>query len=399
MATMSPSYRRTAAATIALVIGSLVAVDAAAQGAEELKRLTLEQLLAVGVTTVSREAEAISTVPAAIHVITQDDIRRSGATSFAEALRLAPGVQVARIDAGVWSIGTRGFADRLSRAMLVLIDGRAVYSPLFAGTYWEVQDMLLDDVDRIEVIRGPGGTLWGANAVNGIINIITRPAALTQGVIAKAHAGTLERAGGGLRYGGAAGTAWHYRLYAKAVDRDHHFQRNGLDFDSFRMVQGGVRADWTPSPERNASLQGDLYDARLGERPTVTTYTFPFTTTANVRAPLSGADMMAKWSGALGRHGVFSAQSSYTRTSRNELPVGEMRDTFDFDFQSMFSSWGRHQLIAGAGYRVSSGLVQAIPPTAFFPPRRTDSLYSAFAQDELTLVRERLRATLGTKIE
>src|SRR6185295_11940916 len=165
-------------------------------------------------TTVSRAPEPTMRVPAAVYVITQDDIRRSGAISIPEALRLAPGLQVARINAGTWAIGVRGFADRLARSVLVLIDGRAVYSPLFAGTYWETQDTLLQDVDRVEIIRGPGGTLWGANAVNGIINIITKSARETQGVLVSAGAGSEDRAFGAFRYGGTKG-ALSYRAYFK----------------------------------------------------------------------------------------------------------------------------------------------------------------------------------------
>ena len=396
---MSPLMCRVVTAGMAATLLGLAPLDLAAQTTEELKRLTLEELLAINVTTVSREPEAIAVVPAAIHVITEDDIRRSGATSFTEVLRRVPGLQVARINAGTWSIGARGFADRLARSMLVLIDGRAVYSPLFAGTYWEVQDMLLDDVDRIEVIRGPGGTLWGANAVNGIINIITKTAAQTSGILARAHTGTTERAGGGFRYGTSLGSDWNYRVYAKGINRTHQFQSSDLDFDGIRMAQGGFRADWTPSPSRMVTIQGDLYRASLGERPTVTTYTSPFTTAANLDAPLWGGDVLARWSGPLGRRATFSTQVSYTKTNREELPVSESRDTVDVDFQSVLSPWGRHAVIWGAGYRVSSGLVMAVSPTQFFPPRRTDDIVSGFAQDEITLVKDRWHATLGTKIE
>ena len=179
------------------------ATEVAAQTTtEEMKRMSLADLMQLDVTTVSRGPEPIGRVPAAIHVITQDDIRRSGALSIPEVLRLAPGMQVARINAGTWAIGMRGFADRLARSMLVLIDGRAVYSPLFAGTYWETQDVLLEDVERIEVIRGPGGTLWGANAVNGVINIMSRPAADTQGLYLEGLTGTHIHEGYSARYGG-----------------------------------------------------------------------------------------------------------------------------------------------------------------------------------------------------
>ena len=184
--------------------------------------MSLEDLVNIEISTVSRVAESTMTTPAAVYVITRDDIRRSGAMSIPEALRLAPGLQVARIDGARWAIGMRGFADRLARSVLVLIDGRAVYSPLFAGTYWEVQDVLLEDVDRIEVIRGPGGTLWGANAVNGIVNIVTRNARDTQGLLLTGGTGTDVPALGAARYGGTIGASGHYRVYGNAIGRDAH---------------------------------------------------------------------------------------------------------------------------------------------------------------------------------
>ena len=235
---------------VVLLVMSVIAGlarQAAGQTTEELKRLSLEDLLNVDVTTVSRSPEPTMRVPAAVYVITGDDLRRSGAQTLADALRLAPGVQVARISAGTWAIGVRGFADRLARSMLVLIDGRAVYSALFAGTYWETQDTFLEDVERIEVIRGPGGTLWGANAVNGIINIITKTARATHGIAGTAGAGSQD-ARAGARFGGAVGAAWHYRVYGKGLDRQPHFRPDGLDFDGFRtfacsgVFGGAVRA-------------------------------------------------------------------------------------------------------------------------------------------------------------
>ncbi len=388
---------------IARAIGGLSILAATTAGAqtttEDLKRMSLGDLLKIDVTTVSRIPEPTTRVAAAVHVITHDDIRRSGALSIPEALRLAPGMQIARINAGTWAIGMRGFADRLARSMLVLIDGRAVYSPLFAGTYWETQDTLLEDVDRIEVIPGPGGTLWGANAVNGIINIITKSARDTTGVFASAGGGSNDRAFAEARYGAPAGNAWNYRVYARAFDRSPAFHLDGVNYDGLRMAQGGFRADWAPDASRGLTVQGDLYVGRLGTRPTVTTYTPPYAQVIVRDAPLAGGNVLTRWTGRFRDVSRFQVQAFYARTSRDERPVSEDRNTFDVDFQHMLPRWRRHHVAWGLGYRVTSDRIDAIAPTAFTPDRRTDALYSGFAQDDVGLVADRLRLTLGAKFE
>jgi iron complex outermembrane receptor protein len=264
----TPAERRPwlwAILAVAAVV-QLRAPVAAAQtlAAQDLKRLSLEELLRVEISTVLRAPEPASAVPAAVFVITPDDIRRSGATSLPEVLRLAPGLQVAQQDAARYAIGIRGFADRLARSMLVLMDGRAVYSPLFAGTYWEVQDTLLEDIERIEIIRGPGGTLWGANAVNGIINIITKRSQDTRGVVASATLGSEARGPVGVRYGGTAGSNGYFRAYAKVFDRDPQSHADDADYDDANMVQGGLRGDWTlsRSPRRTPGRRNPRYVRR-----------------------------------------------------------------------------------------------------------------------------------------
>src|SRR4051812_44009195 len=216
---------------------------ASASDPTALKNMSLEQLSQIQVTTLSKQPEKASNIPAAVFVITRDDIRRSGVTSIPEALRLAPGVEVARIDSSKWSVGIRGFGSRLSRSVLVLIDGRTVYTTLLAGTYWEVQDVVLEDIERIEVIRGPGGTIWGPNAVNGVINIITKAAKNTQGALVSLSAGNIDQGIASVRYGGKAGEHFNYRVYGKWFTRNHEFHTDHRNYDDWRGGEGGVRLD------------------------------------------------------------------------------------------------------------------------------------------------------------
>ncbi|TAK07743.1 MAG: hypothetical protein EPO39_05935, partial [Candidatus Manganitrophaceae bacterium] len=261
---------------------------------DALTELSLEELMNVEVVTYSKSPQKWFDTPAAVFVITQEDIRRSGVTSIPEALRLAPGVEVYRVTSSQWVVGIRGFTSltgRLSPSLLVLIDGRSVYSPLFAGVFWEVQDLLLEDIERIEVIRGPGGTLWGANAVNGVINIITKHSKETQGGLVTLGGGTEERTFGGVRYGGAVGEQLHYRVYGKFFNRDALFHPTGSDFDDWRMAQGGFRAD-LDLPERNTvTIQGDLYSGKEGQRTTLTTYQPPASQIVDKDADLSGGNL------------------------------------------------------------------------------------------------------------
>lgn len=387
-------HRWRQAALLALLLAR--ATDVAAQSPADLKRMTLEELMRVEVSTVSRVPTPAPTVPAAVFVITPDDIRRSGATSLPEVLRLAPGVHVARQDGGRYAVGIRGFTDRLSRAMLVLIDGRAVYSPLFAGTYWEVQDVLLADIERIEVIRGPGGTLWGANAVNGVISIVTRQAGDSQGLLIGGTVGNLMSGPAGVRYGARLGSSGHVRVYGKATARDG-FAMGSRPFDRFQLWQGGARADWTRAGGTHLTVQGDVYAAELGQRVSLPLAAAPFSRTETADAPLSGANLVARWSTPW-RGGRLQVQSFLDRTRREERPVGETRHTGDLDVQ-FHRPYGRHQVTTGFGYRVTSGRITAVAPSGFDPARRTDQSITAFAHDEIRLLPDRLHVALGLKAE
>ncbi|MGH9580339.1 MAG: TonB-dependent receptor plug domain-containing protein, partial [Terriglobales bacterium] len=388
-----------------MLVGWAAVVSAAGQAlptekkSKDLTELSVEELANVEVTTAGRKPQKRAEVAAAVYVITQEEIRRSGVTSIPEALRLAPGVNVARIDSNKWAIGIRGFGSRLSRSMLVLMDGRSVYTPLFAGVYWEVQDTPLEDIERIEVIRGPGGTLWGANAVNGVVNVITRDAKDTQGMLVSAGAGTVDRGFTSFRYGGRWKEKNAYRIYGKFFNRDPQFHATGNNFDDWWMGQAGFRSDWELNQRDRFTLQGDFYRGASGQRTSFTILSPPSVTTVQQKAELSGGNVLGRWQRHIGEAREVALQFYYDRTDRGEPTFREIRDTFDLDFQNRLRLGRRHDLNWGTGYRLSSGEFTGVPSIAFLPPRRTDHLFGAFLQDSITLLEDRLILTLGSKVE
>src|SRR5579884_450174 len=368
-------------------------------GPEELKSLSLEQLSQLPISTPSKAPEKAFRTPAAIYVITGEDIRRSGATSIPEALRLAPGVEVARIDSGKWSIGIRGFGTRLTRDVLVLIDGRTVYTPLLAGTYWEVQDTLLEDVDRIEVIRGPGGTIWGPNAVNGVINIITKSAQETHGALVTAGGGNVDQGIAGMRYGGGNGRGFDYRIFGKAFTRGPEYHSDGRNFDDWRAARAGFRMDWSRGTRDSFMLEGDIYDEEAGESVVATSYTQPFQRTVDANALLSGGDITASWQRIQGEGNDLLLEAYYDRTNRHEPNFGELRDTFDVDFLQRRRVPARQELSWGLSARISpANDLEVVSGLTFVPHKRTDYLVTGFFQDEIGLLADRLSLTVGTKI-
>ncbi|MCU1295151.1 MAG: TonB-dependent receptor, plug [Bryobacterales bacterium] len=313
---------------VVIFVGRLPAADQreTAQNTDPavLKTLSLEELSQIDVISPSREPQRAFRTPMAIYVITGEEIRRSGFTTIPEALRLAPGVEVARIDANKWSIGIRGFGSRLSRSVLVLMDGRTVYTTFFAGTYWEVQDTVMDDIDRIEVIRGPGGTIWGPNAVNGVINIITKDPKDTQGLLASVRTGNQEQGVATVRYGGTAlGDRLNYRVYAKGFTRGPEYHLDNRNFDDWRAAQGGFRMDWEASERDTINFQGDIYKEEAGERVTATSYTQPFSQNVDANADLAGGNILGRWKRSLTSGGDFQLQAitiapaAMSRTSLN----------------------------------------------------------------------------------
>jgi iron complex outermembrane receptor protein len=364
-----------------------------------LKQLTLEQLGNVRVITASKQPEEVWRTPAAIFVITQDDIRRSGATSIPEVLRLAPGVEVARINSNRWSIGIRGFGSRLTRDVLVLIDGRTVYTTLLAGTYWEVQNVMLADVERIEVIRGPGGTIWGPNAVNGVINIITKPAKDTHGGYVSVAGGNVDQGMMNARFGAGNGDGVDYRVYGMAFDRGPEFHPNGVDYDRWRSIQGGFRLDIARNKRDSYTVQGDIYDEGAGESVTATTYAPPYSQIVNGTARLSGGNVLARWQRTQGEGKSFYLQAYYDRANRRELNFADLRDTFDIDFLDRFPLPGSQQISWGFGARWSNGNNPTIVSGLYFlPGSRTDQLFTGFVQDEIALFHKSVGLSLGTKI-
>lgn len=397
---------RTVCAFVCFSLCAGIAPDCHAQAKRNhhpvnLASLSLSELGNVKVTTTTKEPEEVWQTPAAIYVITQEDIRRSGATSLPELLRLAPGVDVARIDSDHWAIGIRGFNGEFSKSLLVLIDGRSVYSPLFAGVYWQVQDTLLKDIDRIEVIRGPGGTIWGANAVNGIINIITKNAKDTHGTLLTAQSGNVDQGEAAARYGAAGGRRFDYRVYGKGFIRGAEFHPDGQNFDEWKMGQVGFRTDWTPNDRDSLNVQGDMYKGRDGERVAISFYSPPSLEVIDSPAhQTSGGDVVAHWRRQLGADSDFELRGYFDRTTRFSPQLDETRNTFDLDFLYHFAASPRNDVLLGAGARWSpSHIGQKFTTLDFDPHNETDSIDSWFAQDQIGMVPNKLSVILGSKFE
>ena len=363
-----------------------------------LAQLNLEQLGNIEVTSVSKEPEQVWHTAAAVSVITQDDIRRSGATSVPEVLRLVPGVEVAQIDSDHWSIAIRGLSGQFSKDLLVLIDGRSVYTLLYSGVYWDVQNLLLDDVDRIEVIRGPGGTIWGANAVNGVINIITKSSKNTQGALATAGGGNANLGNGAARYGGMLGQNFSYRVYGMGFANSAEFHSDGDGFDAWHMEQMGFHSDWNKGPQNTFTVQGDMYTGQTGERVDIASFSPPSETQPDDLAQVSGGNIVARWQHQKADGSDIQIQAYFDRTYFQDLELGEKRDTFDVDYVQHQRIRAHHELTWGLGARVSPSTFIQTSAVNFLPNRQTDSIYSGFVQYELPIVPDKLTLTGGTKL-
>ncbi len=373
---------------------------AAAKGRmADLTALSIEDLMKIEVTSVSKKAQKVSDAAAAVFVITQDDIRRSGVTSIPEALRMAPGLEVARIDADKWAVSSRGFNNFLANKLLVLVDGRSVYRPLFAGVYWNLQDTLLEDIDRIEVIRGPGATLWGANAVNGVINIITKSARETQGGILVAGAGTQERGFGGLRYGAKVGSESYLRAYGKYFNRGPFPDMAGSKTsDAWEAGSGGFRMDSAFSEDSSLTLQGDLAQGYVDEKTTSPVLDSPYGKSFT-GATFSTANLLTRWQRTISATSDLSLQLYYDYMNRRAPDNREVRDTIDADLQHRFALGSRNDIVWGLGYRYTRGDFSADSLITLDPSRKADELFSGFVQDDFILIENSLHLILGSKFE
>jgi iron complex outermembrane receptor protein len=384
------------------VVSDTPAPSTASQGPEAFKKMSLEELMDQEVTSVSKEPEPLRQAPAAIQIITNDEIRRSGASSLPEALRLADNLEVAQDNAHDWNISARGFNADLSNKLLVLIDGRTVYSPLFSGVIWDVQNVMLQDLDRIEVISGPGGTLWGANAVNGVINIISKSAQDTQGWYVEGAGGSELRDSGAVRYGGTLAPNVYFRVYGTYFDRNNEVYANGTSApDAWSEGRGGFRIDTAGTSDDKFTLQGDYYNGAGGNA------SVPGTDVE------SGENVLGRWSHTFSPDSDMSLQLYYDRTNSSQPtaplvlagttfePGGRFSDsldTYDVNFQHHFAAGDRNQITWGTGYRFTHDQNGNAPTLGFVPAPLNQNLWSCFVQDEIKL-QDDLLLTAGTKVE
>jgi iron complex outermembrane recepter protein len=384
------------------LISTLPSLSWAQKPKPDLSDISLDTLANAEITSVSRKGEKLSQAAAAVFVITQEDIRRSGFTSIPEVLRMVPGLSVAQIDANKWAITARGFDERLADKMLVLMDGRTVFDPLSSGVYWDVQDTILEDIERIEVIRGPGATLWGANAVNGVVNIITKKAKDTQSGLVTAGGGSQEGEVTAVRYGGTLRNRGHYRFFTKYIHQDAFTDSLGREAaDDWHLIHGGFRTDWVLSSRDDLTVQGDLYSGGAGQRgPGLISLSPPASGTLSDRTNMGGGNLLGRWHRASSERLDTTFQMYFERADRNERRLlGEYRHTIDLDFEQHLGVGDRHDLVWGGDYRYATDSTRGTLNLSFNPAGRSTNLFGAFLQDEITLVPDRLRIIIGSKLE
>jgi iron complex outermembrane receptor protein len=373
---------------------------------EELKKLSVEELMQQQVTSVERRESTVGQSAAAIYVITQEEIRRSGSTTIPELFRRVPGMNVARINGNVWAVSVRGFNDRFANKLLVQMDGRTLYNPIFAGVYWDGVDYPLADIERIEIIRGPGASVWGANAVNGVVNIITKSSNDTKGGLLVGGAGNEETGFGTLRYGGNLTSNLTYRVFANGFDRDGQFSMERPPNDQWWGANTGVRLDWKPDDRNNAMLEGGYLHSVAGQSNLRPQAAPPFAFVNLENEVADAGHVLGRWIHQINNTDSWTAQLYWDHVERHsDNRISNYRwDTFDADFQHEFSPWDRHRIVYGAGYRYldffggqserDAGLSQE-----FTHPRHHLQLASAFVQDDVTLIEEKFHLIAGSKFE
>jgi iron complex outermembrane receptor protein len=382
------------------ILGSVTLPARPQQKPDDLTNHSLEDLMNIEVTSVSKTEQKLSRTASAVFVITQDDISRSGATNIPDLLRMVPGLDVAQINASSWAISARGLNGRLVNKLLVMVDGRTVYVPTFGGVFWDVQDLPLEDIERIEVIRGPGGSIWGANAVNGVINILTKKAAATPGAMVVAGGGNLDQGFGTMQYGGDSGKSTDYRVYAKYFNQDHMPDPAGQSgADGWHVLRGGFRADSSLSSKDTLTVLGDLYSGREGLPTTVlTSIASPGPQGILTQVNLSGGYLQSVWNHVYSSRSDTTLQLSYDRYARSDA-IGETRSSLDVDFQHHYAWRERQDVVWGFDYRYSASRSAGSLTASLNPASLNTQLFSAFIEDEIVVVPERLYVTVGTKLE
>jgi iron complex outermembrane receptor protein len=387
---------------IIFFVGVAVADDKAKSTSRDFSELSLEALMDVTVTSVSKKDENLMNAASAIYVISQEDIRRSGVTTIPEALRMAPGMQVARISANIWAITSRGFNTRFASNLLILIDGRSVYQIVTSGVDWDRVDVVLEDVDRIEVIRGPGGTIWGANAVNGVINIITKNSKETQGTMVSVGAGNEEEFFETVRYGAKLAEGVYFRAYEKYFRRDKQVAR-GEDpaMDEWDAIRGGFRLDWDLSEKNSLTFQGSYYDGTSSNwAKDVVTGLGP-TESFRREQDIDGGFFLARWEHLFSAQSDMALQFYYNRERRLNGPSPKIvLDTFDVDFQHRFPLGEKQEIVWGFEERVVlDSFDNDFFPLSFTPTERVSYQFSAFVEDDITLIPDTLKLKIGSKFE
>ncbi len=393
--------RRCPLATLALALAASTTLAAQQPGPPNLLTASLEDLMNINVTSAARKEQRVAEVPSAVYVITQDAIRRSGLTSVPELLRLAPGVQVAHIDASKWAVSIRGFNKRWSDKLLVLIDGRTLYNRQFSGVYWDSVNVMVEDIERIEVVRGPGGAVWGANAVDGVVNIITKTSRETEGALVRASIGTQEEGSTAIRYGGAFGRT-AYRVHADWQQRGHSMLDASVDApDRWRALNSGVRLDWKGDGNELTldtgvqQVDGNSF-AALVDGPTPPAGGWPTYSQTTVQ---TGGHALGKWTRHAVAGGTLELQGFVEHVDRRETAFHYFWTTADVDAKFQRRVAGRHEIVGGLGYRRTDDTFDGSFAVSITPAQSDLSIFNAFAQDEVRLADERLRLTLGGKVE